>query len=289
MDVDLKLATRVRGIDAILGGHTHDAVPAPVRVGKTLVTNAGSNGKFLGVLDLEVRDSGVTGFRYRLLPVFAELLPADPEMAAYIATVRKPYEEKLAEKLAVTEDLLYRRGTFNGSFDEVILEALAAQKNAEIAFSPGFRWGTTLLPGEAITVEALMDQTAVTYPYTTLNELTGAQIKAILEDVADNVFHPDPYLRQGGDMARVGGMTYAIAPGRKVGARISEMRVRGVPMEADKRYRVAGWAPVAEGAVGEPVWEVVARYLRSRRNVTARRVNRPRVLSVKDNRGTAPP
>jgi len=289
LDVDLKLATRVRGIDAILGGHTHDAVPAPTRVGKTLVTNAGSNGKFLGVLDLEVRDSGVTGFRYRLLPVFADLLPADPEMAAYIATVRKPYEEKLAERLAVTEDLLYRRGTFNGSFDEVILEALAAEKNAEIAFSPGFRWGTTLLPGEAITVDALMEQTAVTYPSTTLNELTGAQIKAILEDVADNVFHPDPYLRQGGDMARVGGMTYAIAPGRKVGARISEMRVRGVPMEADKRYRVAGWAPVAEGAAGEPVWEVVARYLRSRPSVTARRVNQPRVLSVKDNRGTAPP
>jgi sulfur-oxidizing protein SoxB len=289
LDVDLKLASRVRGIDAILGGHTHDAVPAPTRLGKTLVTNAGSNGKFLGVLDLEVGNSGVTAQRYRLLPVFANLLPADPEMAAYISTVRKPYEEKLAEKLAVTEALLYRRGTFNGSFDEVILEALAAEKNAEIAFSPGFRWGTALLPGEAITLEALLEQTAVTYPYTTLNELTGAQIKAILEDVADNVFHPDPYLRQGGDMARVGGMTYAIAPGAKIGARISEMRIRGVPMEADKRYKVAGWAPVAEGAAGEPVWGVVARYLRSQRIVAPRRVNQPKVLSVKDNPGISPP
>jgi sulfur-oxidizing protein SoxB len=289
MDVDLKLASRVRGIDAILGGHTHDAVPGPTRVGKTLVTNAGSNGKFLGVLDLQVGNSGVTGHRYRLLPVFADLLPADPEMAAYISTVRKPYEEKLAEKLAVTEALLYRRGTFNGSFDEVILEALAAEKNAEITFSPGFRWGTTLLPGEAITLEALLEQTAVTYPYTTLNELTGAQIKAILEDVADNVFHPDPYLRQGGDMARVGGMTYAISPRAKIGARISEMRIRGVPMEAGKRYKVAGWAPVAEGAAGEPVWEVVARYLRSKRIVTARRVYQPKVLGVKDNPGISPP
>jgi S-sulfosulfanyl-L-cysteine sulfohydrolase len=289
LDVDLKLASRVRGIDAILGGHTHDAVPGPTRVGKTLVTNAGSNGKFLGVLDLEVGNSGVTGHRYRLVPVFADLLPADPEMAAYISTVRRPYTEKLAEKLAVTEGLLYRRGTFNGSFDEVILEALAAEKNAEIAFSPGFRWGTTLLPGEAITLEALLDETAVTYPYTTLNELTGTQIKAILEDVADNVFHPDPYLRQGGDMARVGGMTYAIAPGAKIGARISEMRIRGVPMRADKRYKVAGWAPVAEGVAGEPVWEVVARYLRSKRVVTARRVNQPKVLGVKDNPGISPP
>jgi sulfur-oxidizing protein SoxB len=289
LGVDLKLASRVRGIDAILGGHTHDAVPGPTRVGKTLVTNAGSNGKFLGVLDLEVGNSGVTGHRYRLLPVFADLLPADPEMAAYISTVRRPYAEKLAEKLAVTEGLLYRRGTFNGSFDEVILEALAAEKNAEIAFSPGFRWGTTLLPGEAITLEALLGETAVTYPYTTLNELTGTQIKAILEDVADNVFHPDPYLRQGGDMARVGGMTYAIAPGAKIGARISEMRIRGVPMRADRRYKVAGWAPVAEGVAGEPVWEVVARYLRSKRVVTARRVNQPKVLGVKDNPGISPP
>ena len=289
LDVDLKLASRVRGIDAILGGHTHDAVPSPTRVGKTLVTNAGSNGKFLGVLDLEVGNSGVTGHRYRLLPVFADLLPPDPEMAAYISTVRKPYEEKLAEKLAVTEGLLYRRGTFNGSFDELILEALAAEKNAEIAFSPGFRWGTTLLPGEAITLEALMGETAVTYPYATLNELTGAQIKAILEDVADNVFHPDPYLRQGGDMARVGGMTYAISPRARIGGRISEMRIRGVPMAAGKRYKVAGWAPVAEGAAGEPVWEVVARYLRSKRSVTARRVNQPKVLGVKDNRAISPP
>ena len=285
MDVDLKLASRVRGIDAILGGHTHDAVPAPTRVGTTLVTNAGSNGKFLGVLDLEVRDSGVTGHRYRLLPVFANLLPADADMAAYIAAVRKPFEQKLAEKLAISEGLLYRRGNFNGSFDELILEALITEKNAEIALSPGFRWGTTLLPGEAITLERLMEQTAITYPHTTLNDLTGAQIKALLEDVADNVFHPDPYLQQGGDMVRVGGMTYAIAPRAKIGARISEMRLHGKPMDADKRYKVAGWAPVAEGASGEPIWDVVGRYLRTQRIVAPRRVNQPKLLGVKDNRG----
>jgi S-sulfosulfanyl-L-cysteine sulfohydrolase len=297
MDVDLKLAGRVRGIDAILGGHTHDAVPAPTRVGKTLVTNAGSNGKFVAVLDLEVRGGGVTGYRYRLLPVFANLLPADAAMASYIADVRRPFADKLAEKLAAAETLLYRRGTFNGSFDELILEALAVGKDAQIAFSPGFRWGTTLLPGEAITLEHLMEQTAITYPQTSVNELTGAQIKAILEDVADNVFHSDPYLRQGGDMVRVGGMTYAIAPGARIGARISEMRIRGTPMEAGKRYKVAGWAPVAEPvpaqlsaqlserAGGEPIWDVVARYLRSQRSIAPRRVNQPRLLGVKDNPG----
>jgi sulfur-oxidizing protein SoxB len=285
MDVDLKLAARVRGIDAILGGHTHDAMPAPARVGKTLVTNAGSNGKFVGVLDLQVGAGGVTDYRYRLLPVFANLLPADAAMAAYIDEVRRPYSERLGEKLALNEGLLYRRGNFNGSFDELILDALAAEKECQIAFSPGFRWGTTLLPGETITLEHLLDQTAITYPQTTVNEMTAEQIKALLEDIADNVFHPDPYLRQGGDMARVGGMTYAIAPGAKIGGRISDMRIGGKPMESGKRYKVAGWAPVGEGASGEPIWELVARYLRSRRTIPPRPVNQPRLVGVKDNPG----
>jgi len=267
MDVDLKLAARVRGIDAILGGHTHDGVPAPVVVGKTLVTNAGANAKFLAVLDLDVKGGAVAGYRYRLLPVFANLLHADAEIAAHIERVRAPYRGRLEEKLAVTEGLLYRRGNFNGTWDQLLLDALLQQKGAEIAFSPGFRWGSTLLPGDAITFEHLMDQTAITYPYSTLNELTGEQIKVILEDVADNLFNADPYLQQGGDMVRVGGMTYACNPRAAIGARISDMRLRGEPLQAGKRYKVAGWAPVAEGAAGEPVWEVAARYLRAKRSV----------------------
>jgi sulfur-oxidizing protein SoxB len=283
MDVDLKLAARVRGLDAILGGHTHDAVPVPTLVGKTLVTNAGCNGKFLAVLDLQVGSSGVSNWRYRLLPVFSRLLEADREMAAYIAEVRKPHQANLAEKLAVTEGLLFRRGSFNGSFDQLILQALLKTQDAEIAFSPGFRWGTTLLPGDAITLEHLMDQTAITYPQTTRNELTGAEIKAVLEDIADNTFHPDPYLRQGGDMVRVGGMSYALEPGARIGGRISDMRMGSAPLEPTKRYKVAGWAPVAEGIRGMPIWDVVAGYLRAARTVPPLEVNRPRLVGVKDN------
>jgi sulfur-oxidizing protein SoxB len=277
LEVDLKLASRVRGIDAILGGHTHDGIPAPTVVGRTLVTNAGSNGKFLAVLDLEVKGGAVAGYRYRLLPVFSNLLPADAAMASYIAKVRTRYRAQLEEKLAVTEGLLYRRGTFNGTWDQLLLDALLAQKDAQIAFSPGFRWGSTLLPGDAITFEHLMDQTAVTYPYTTLNELSGAQIKEILEDVADNSFNNDPYLQQGGDMVRVGGMTYACNPGAAMGARISDMRLAGRPLDAGRRYKVAGWAPVAEGASGEPVWELVARHLRARRSIAPLEPSRPRL------------
>jgi sulfur-oxidizing protein SoxB len=227
MDVDVKLAGRVRGIDAIMGGHTHDGVPVPVVVnnagGKTIVTNAGSNGKFLSVLDLNVSSSGVADYRYRLLPVFANLLPADPQMQSLIERVRAPYAAKLNEPLAVSEGLLYRRGNFNGTFDQLILDALMAVKGAEIAFSPGFRWGTTLLPGQAILREHLMDQTAITYPSVTLNEMTGTDIKAILEDVCDNLFNPDPYLQQGGDMVRIGGMTYACNPTAAIGKRIDDM------------------------------------------------------------------
>jgi sulfur-oxidizing protein SoxB len=277
LEVDLKLASRVRGIDAILGGHTHDGIPAPFVVGKTLVTNAGSNAKFLGVLDLEVKGGKVAGYRYRLLPVFANLLPADAAMTAYIDKVRAPYRAKLEEKLALTEGLLYRRGTYNGTWDQLLVDALLAGKSAEIAFSPGFRWGSTLLPGDAITFEHLMDQTAITYPQSTLNELTGAQVKEILEDIADNAFNPDPYRQQGGDMVRVGGMTYACNPGAAMGARISDMRLAGRPMEAGKRYKVAGWAPVAEGASGEPVWEVAARYLRAKRTIAPLAPSQPRL------------
>jgi len=285
MDVDLKLAGRVRGLDAILGGHTHDAVPRAIPVGKTLVTNAGSNGKFLAVLDLQVGTSGVTGYQYRLLPVFSRLLDADKEMASYVESVRAPFRARLEEKLAVTEGLLYRRGNFNGSFDELILQALLQTKGAQIAFSPGFRWGTTLLPGDAITLEHLMDQTAITYPQTTLNELSGEAIKGILEDIADNVLNPDPYLQQGGDMVRVAGMSYALEPGARIGSRISQLRVRGEPMEATKRYKVAGWAPVGEGITGEPIWEVVSRHLRTLKTVPALPANRPRFINVKDNPG----
>ena len=287
MDVDVKLAGRVRGIDAILGGHTHDGVPAPLVVGRTLVTNAGSNGKFLAVLDLEVKAGSVAGYRYRLLPVFANLLPADTEMQAHIDRVRAPYASRLAERVAVTEGLLYRRGNFNGTFDQLILDALLKVKGAEVAFSPGFRWGPTLLPGDAITLEHIMDQTAITYPAVTVNELTGSRIKEILEDVADNLFNPDPYLQQGGDMVRVGGMSYACAPRAGTGARISDMRLHGKPIEADKSYKVAGWASVGEGVSGEPVWDVVARYLRERKNIPPVALNLPRLVGVARDPGIA--
>jgi len=279
MDVDLKMARRVRGIDEILGGHTHDGVPAPSVVsnagGKTLVTNAGSNGKFLGVLDFDVRAKKVVDFRYKLLPVFANLLPADSTMAAYIDRVRAPFVSRLNEKLAVTETLLYRRGNFNGSFDQLICDALMEVRGAQIAMSPGFRWGTTLLPDQPILMEHLMDQTAITYPYTTLAEMSGVTIKALLEDVADNLFNPDPYLQQGGDMVRTGGLGYTIDPGAKIGSRILDLRLAGRPLEADRVYKVAGWAPVAEGVRGEPIWDVVAAYLRVRKAVVSRPLNVP--------------
>ena len=291
MDVDLKMARRVRGIDAILGGHTHDGVPAPTIVknagGQTLVTNAGSNGKFLAVLDFDVKGGKVADFRYKLLPVFSNWLAADADMEAYIRRVRAPFEAKLNEQLAVTEGLLYRRGNFNGSFDQLILDALMAVRGAQIAFSPGFRWGTSLLPGQPILMEHVLDQTAITYPAATVNDLSGEMIKTILEDVADNLFNPDPYLQQGGDMVRVGGLQYTIDPSAKMGGRISDLRLHGKPIEANKTYKVAGWASVQEGVQGEPVWDVVAQYLREQKVIKPRQLNVPAIKGVAGNRGMA--
>ena len=297
MDVDLKMATRVRGVDAIFGGHTHDGVPVAIPVsnggGKTLVTNAGSNGKFLGVMDFQVGNSGVTDFRYRLLPVFANQIKADPAMAALIEKVRKPYESKLAEKLAVTDGMLYRRGNFNGSWDQLVCDALIEVQGADIALSPGFRWGTTLLPGDTITRELMMDQLAITYPYATLSEVTGEAIKGILEDVADNLFNPDPYYQQGGDMVRVGGLAYTCEPAQKMGQRITRMTLGGKPLEASRIYKVAGWAPVAEAARtapgNKPIWDVVETWLKSQPDghVKARKINTPNLIGMAGNTGIA--
>ena len=297
MDVDLKMASRVRGIDAIFGGHTHDGVPIAVPVanagGKTLVTNAGSNGKFLAVMDFEVTSSGVSDFRYRLLPVFSNQIPADPAMTALIDKIRLPYASQLAEKLAVTDGLLYRRGNFNGSWDQLVCDALMEVQGADIALSPGFRWGTTLLPGDTITRELMMDQLAITYPYATLTTMTGEAIKTILEDVADNLFNPDPYYQQGGDMVRVGGLSYTCEPAQSMGQRITRLTLAGQPLEASKTYKVAGWAPVAEAARtapgSKPIWDVVETWLKAQPDghVKARTVNAPTLLGVAGNPGMA--
>ena len=291
MDVDLKLASRVTGLDAILGGHTHDGMPEPVLVsnagGKTLVTNAGSNGKFLGVLDFKVSGGKATDWKYTLLPVFSDALPADKEMQALIDSVRAPYLEKLNEPLAVAGEALYRRGNFNGTFDQLILDALLDVKDAEISFSPGFRWGTSILSGDTIRMEHVMDQTAITYLYSTLTEMKGSMVKTILEDVADNLFNSDPYYQQGGDMVRVGGMDYAIDPNAASGSRIQEMTLKGKPIEPEKLYKVAGWAPVASGASGEPIWDVVAGWLKSQGNLKPRELKQPKLIGITENDGLA--
>jgi sulfur-oxidizing protein SoxB len=293
MDVDLKMASRLRGIDAIFGGHTHDGVPVAIPVtnpgGKTLVTNAGSNSKFLGVMDFDVKGGQVVDFRYRLLPIFANQLQPDAEMEALITKIRQPYEARLNEKLAVTDGLLYRRGNFNGSWDQLICDALMDVQGADAAFSPGFRWGTSLLPGDVITRELMMDQLAITYPYATLTEMSGETIKTVLEDVADNLFNPDPYYQQGGDMVRVGGFTYTMTPGEKMGSRISDLRLKGRAIEAGRAYKVAGWAPVAEEAAkagNQPVWDVVETWLKAQGGrVKPRTINTPKLVGVAGNPG----
>ena len=267
MDVDLKLAGRVSGIDVILGGHTHDAVPLPITVtnagGVTLVTNAGSNGKYLAVLDLDIAKGKVANVRYRLLPVFAELLKPDPAMQALIEKAREPYAAAWGDKIATADRLLYRRGNFSGTMDQLICDALRSELNAEIALSPGFRWGTTALAGQPLTMEDVLAQTAVSYPETYVATMTGSQIKDVFEDVCDNLFNPDPYYQQGGDMVRVGGLSYACTPMETVGKRISELKLDGGrTLEAGKSYKVAGWASVNEQK-GVPVWDVVANHLRS--------------------------
>ncbi len=291
MDIDLKLAARISGIDMILGGHTHDGVPVPSLVpnpgGVTIVTNAGSYGKFLAVIDFDVKHGRITDYRYHLLPVFSELLPADPAMQATIDRVRAPFAQRLREPIAESPQLLYRRGNFNGSWDQLIVEALMAVKGAEIAFSPGFRWGTTLLPGQTITRERLMEQTAITYPATSVVLMSGAELKLHLEKLCDKIFNADPYQHQGGDMVRTGGLAYTCEAAATIGSRISNMMLNGKPIQAAQRYKVARWGIGSALSGGEPVWDVVERYLRSGEMVKNRTPNVPRLIGIDRNPGFA--
>ncbi len=268
-DVDRKLAGRVKGIDVILTGHTHDALPRPLKVDDTLLVAAGSHGKFLARLDLEVSDRRVVGYEFQLIPVLSDVIAPDPEMAALIREVRLPHDEQIGQVLGRTESLLYRRGNFNGTFDDLICQALLAERDAEIALSPGFRWGATLLPDQDIYADDVFNQTAITYPAAYRTEMTGDYLKQVLEDVADNLFNPDPYYQQGGDMVRAGGLAYTLTIDKPVGQRISNMTVlrTGAGIEADKKYTVSGWASINEGTEGPPVYDVVSNHIRQLKTV----------------------
>jgi sulfur-oxidizing protein SoxB len=290
MDVDLKLASRVTGIDVILGGHTHDAVPQPIAVknasGTTLVTSAGSNGKFLAVLDLDLAKGKVGDLRYRLLPVFSELLKPDAAMLTLIEQLHATHPKSWYDKIVTTDRLLYRRGNFSGPMDQMICDALRRELDCEIALSPGFRWGTTTLAGQPLNMEDVLSETAISYPETYVQTMTGRQIKDVLEDVCDNLFNTDPYYQQGGDMVRVGGLSYACAPTESIGKRISDLQLdSGKPLNAAKSYKVAGWASVNE-QTGRPVWDVIATYLTAGK-MPAMRTSRVTLKGVDGNPGIA--
>ncbi|EKS42179.1 thiosulfohydrolase SoxB [Afipia broomeae] len=262
-DVDRKLAGRVKGLDIILTAHTHDAMPGLIRIGDTVLVASGSHGKFVSRLDIEVKDKKVAGVRFKLMPVFSDAIAPDPAMKALVEKVREPFAKDLARTIGKTDSLLYRRGNFNGTFDDLICNAMLAERDAEIALSPGFRWGGTLLPGDAITWEDVTNATAITYPNCYRSQMTGAQLKEILEDVADNIFHPDPYFQGGGDMVRTGGMGYTLDITQSMGSRVSGMvhLKSGHPIEAAKTYTVAGWASVNENTQGPPIWDVLATHI----------------------------
>lgn len=264
-DVDRKMAGRVEGIDVILSGHTHDAVPKPETIGRTVLVASGCYGKFLSRIDLDVRNGKMAGWRHRLIPVFSDAIAPDAEMAATIAKVRAPFEADMARELGRTEGLLYRRGNVNGSFDDMICDAMLEQKDAEIALSPGFRWGPTILPGGAIHAEDVYSATAITYPQCYRSTMSGARLREVMEDVADNLFNADPYYQQGGDMVRMGGLGYTLNPTQTMGNRIGGMVLlrTGAPIEASRDYAIAGWASINQGTDGPPIWQIIENYLKN--------------------------
>ncbi len=281
-DVDKKMASLVTGIDVILSGHTHDALPEPVLVGDTIVVASGSNGKFVSRVDLDVQNGRMMGFRHKLIPIFADVITPKPEMTALIDEQRAPFLDELTEVIGRTDSLLYRRGNFNGSWDDLICNALLSERDAEIALSPGVRWGPSLIPGQDITREDIWNVTSMTYPEAYRTEMTGEFLKVVLEDVADNIFNPDPYYQQGGDMVRTGGLGYSIDVSQPQGSRISDMTLlaTGEPIDPARSYVVAGWASVNEGTEGPPIWDVVESHIASMGTVTVAENNSVEVTGL---------
>ncbi len=281
-DVDKKMATIVSGIDVILSGHTHDALPEPVLSGETLIIASGSNGKFVSRVDLDIRDGRMMGYRHKLIPIFSDVIEPDAEMTALIDEQRAPFEEKLSEVIGQTESLLYRRGNFNGSWDDLICDALLSERDAEIALSPGVRWGPSLIPGQDITREDIWNVTSMTYGEAYRTEMTGEFLKVVLEDVADNIFNPDPYYQQGGDMVRTGGLGYSIDVSAPQGERISNMTLlsSGEPIDPSRNYVIAGWASVNEGTEGPQIWDVVESHIRKLGTVTVQENDSVEVTGV---------
>ncbi len=269
-DVDQKLAGNVDGIDVILTGHTHDALPAPVQVNNTFLIASGSHGKFVSRVDLDIRDGEMKGINHRLIPIFSDVIAPDAEMTALVNETRAPYADEMSEVIGRTDSLLYRRGNFNGTWDDLICNALLEEREADIALSPGFRWGPSIMPGQDITREDIFNATAMSYPNAYRSEMTGEMLHVIMEDVADNLFNPDPYYQQGGDMVRVGGMGYRIDISKPQGSRITEMTLlkTGERIDPAKTYVVSGWASVNEGTEGPAIWDVVENYVRREGTVT---------------------
>ena len=281
-DVDKKMASRVTGIDVILSGHTHDALPEPVLVGETIVVASGSNGKFVSRVDLDVRDGRMMGFKHKLIPIFSDVIEPDKDMAALIDEQRAPYINELTEVIGKTDSLLYRRGNFNGTWDDLICDALIQERDADISMSPGVRWGPSILPGQDITREDIFNVTSMSYGKAYRTEMTGEFIHVILEDVADNLFNVDPYYQQGGDMVRIGGMGYRIDVNQPQGSRISDMTLlkTGELIDPAKTYVVAGWASVNEGTEGPEIWDVVENHIRKQGTITVPQNNSVKVVGA---------
>ena len=281
-DVDKKMAGKVTGIDVILSGHTHDALPEPVLVGETIIVASGSNGKFVSRVDLDVRDGRMMGFRHKLIPIFSDVIEPDKAVTEVIDAQRAPYMAELSEVIGQSESLLYRRGNFNGTWDDLICDALISEREADIAMSPGVRWGPAILPGQEITREDIWNVTSMTYGRAYRTEMTGEFIHVILEDVADNLFNPDPYYQQGGDMVRLGGLGYRIDITKPQGSRITDMTLlkTGEALDASKTYQVAGWASVNEGTEGPQIWDVVESHIRKQGTVRVEPNNSVKVIGA---------
>ena len=219
-----------------ISGHTHNRLYQPVWIGNTPIIQSGCHGSFVGRLDLSVDRGKVVDVRHELICVDDQVDP-DAEMAAMVDEVMAPHRDFLLQVVGRAGSPLDRATSLEATMDNVLLDAVAAAAGTELAFSNGWRYGAPILPGD-VTMAQLWN-IVPTHPPVSTVELTGEELRAMLEANLERTYSADPYCQMGGFVKRCRGLNMYFKMENPKGHRIEDLLVDGAPVQAGRSYRAA--------------------------------------------------
>ncbi|HEX2981244.1 MAG TPA: bifunctional metallophosphatase/5'-nucleotidase [Anaerolineaceae bacterium] len=233
---DMQLMAHVPGVDVCLSAHTHHRLAQPVLQGKTLIIQSGSQGSFLGRLDLEVEDGSLSGFQHQLIEVTPDL-PADPHVAELVRQAVDPFRAELEPVVGQTAVDLYRGEALQSSMDHFILAALLETTGASLAFSNGWRYGAPVPAGD-VRMRDLYNMVPMNPPISTV-ELTGLELREMIEENLEHTFARDPFRQMGGYVKRALGIKVYFKIENPFGQRVQQIFVGDEEVRPGETYSTA--------------------------------------------------